>query len=67
MYLGLDLGTSSVKAIIMNEKGDVVTTHSVPLAISALTLNGQNKIPCNGGMLQKKPLLTSDVVFRWNT
>lgn len=34
MYLGLDLGTSSVKAIIMNEKGDVVTTHSVPLAIS---------------------------------
>nr|MBG3152764.1 xylulokinase [Proteus mirabilis] len=34
MYLGLDLGTSSVKAIIMNEQGDVVTSHSVPLAIS---------------------------------
>lgn len=34
MYLGLDLGTSSVKAIIMNEKGDVVTSYSVPLAIS---------------------------------
>lgn len=34
MYLGLDLGTSSVKAIIMNEQGDVVTSHSVSLAIS---------------------------------
>lgn len=34
MYLGLDLGTSSVKAIIMNEQGDVVTSYSVPLAIS---------------------------------
>ncbi|MFU9001230.1 xylulokinase [Proteus sp. TSJ240517] len=34
MYLGLDLGTSSVKAIIMNEQGDVVTSHSVPLTIS---------------------------------
>lgn len=34
MYLGLDLGTSSVKAIIMNDKGDVVTSYSVPLAIS---------------------------------
>lgn len=34
MYLGLDLGTSSVKAIIMNEQGDVVASHSVSLAIS---------------------------------
>lgn len=34
MYLGLDLGTSSVKAIIMNESGDVVTSYSVALAIS---------------------------------
>ncbi|WP_311749149.1 xylulokinase [Proteus terrae] len=34
MYLGLDLGTSSVKAIIMNEQGDVIASHSVSLAIS---------------------------------
>lgn len=34
MYLGLDLGTSSVKAIIMNEQGDVVASHSISLAIS---------------------------------
>lgn len=34
MYLGLDLGTSSVKAIIMNEQGDVIASHSVSLVIS---------------------------------
>ncbi|EMQ2846601.1 xylulokinase [Proteus mirabilis] len=34
MYLGLDLGTSSVKAIIMNEQGDVVASHSIPLTLS---------------------------------
>ncbi|GAA5258067.1 xylulokinase [Proteus sp. MB838] len=34
MYLGLDLGASSVKAIIMNEQGDVVASHSIPLTLS---------------------------------
>lgn len=34
MYLGLDLGTSSVKAIIMNKQGDVVASHSIPLTLS---------------------------------
>ncbi|MCE5372324.1 xylulokinase [Proteus mirabilis] len=34
MYLGLDLGTSSVKAIIMNEQGDIVASHSIPLTLS---------------------------------
>ncbi|HGM9972909.1 TPA: xylulokinase [Proteus mirabilis] len=34
MYLGLDLGTSSVKAIIMNEQCDVVASHSIPLTLS---------------------------------
>ncbi|HBC5914148.1 TPA: xylulokinase [Proteus mirabilis] len=34
MYLGLDLGTSSVKAIIMNEQGDVVASHFIPLTLS---------------------------------
>ncbi|ENT8825807.1 xylulokinase [Proteus mirabilis] len=34
MYLGLDLGTSSVKAIIMNEQSDVVASHSIPLTLS---------------------------------
>ena len=34
MYLGLDLGTSSVKAIIMNEQCAVVASHSIPLTLS---------------------------------
>ena len=31
MYLGLDLGTSSVKAIVMSETGEVVAEASEPL------------------------------------
>ena len=34
MYLGLDLGTSSVKAIVMNEAGEVVQEASEPLSVS---------------------------------
>lgn len=33
MYLGIDLGTSEVKALVIDEKGDIVTSHSVPLTI----------------------------------
>ncbi|MGF1683724.1 xylulokinase [Photobacterium minamisatsumaniensis] len=33
MYLGIDLGTSEVKALIIDENGNTVTTHSVPLTI----------------------------------
>lgn len=34
MYLGIDIGTSGVKAIVMNEDGSVTATTSAPLAIS---------------------------------
>ncbi len=34
MYLGIDLGTSGVKAILLNEAGHVVATHSEPLPLS---------------------------------
>ncbi|PJG58477.1 xylulokinase, partial [Aeromonas cavernicola] len=34
MYLGIDLGTSGVKVIAINEEGQVVASQSVPLAIS---------------------------------
>ncbi|MBD2814443.1 xylulokinase [Xenorhabdus sp. Flor] len=34
MYLGVDLGTSSIKAIIMSEQGNVIASHSIPLDIS---------------------------------
>ncbi|MEE3796426.1 hypothetical protein VYJ10_24775, partial [Escherichia coli] len=27
MYIGIDLGTSGVKAILLNEQGDVLATH----------------------------------------
>jgi xylulokinase len=34
MYLGIDLGTSEVKLLLMNETGGIVATAAVPLAIS---------------------------------
>lgn len=34
MYLGIDLGTSGVKAILLNEQGQVVATHTEPLPLS---------------------------------
>lgn len=33
MYLGIDLGTSEVKALVIDEYGQTIATHSVPLAI----------------------------------
>lgn len=33
MYLGIDLGTSEVKALIIDENNEPVATHSVPLSI----------------------------------
>lgn len=33
MYLGIDLGTSEVKALVINENNDIVATHSAPLSI----------------------------------
>ncbi len=33
MYLGIDLGTSEVKALVIDENGDIVTSHSAPLTI----------------------------------
>lgn len=33
MYLGLDLGTSEVKGLVIDENGDTVAVHSAPLTI----------------------------------
>lgn len=33
MYLGIDLGTSEVKALVIDENGDIITSHSAPLTI----------------------------------
>ncbi|WP_033577077.1 xylulokinase [Dickeya chrysanthemi] len=34
MYIGIDLGTSGVKAILLRENGDVAASHSAPLSVS---------------------------------
>lgn len=34
MYLGIDLGTSGVKAVLLGEEGDVIATGSAALAVS---------------------------------
>jgi len=34
MFLGIDIGTSSVKAIVMNAEGDVIDQASEPLGVS---------------------------------
>ncbi len=34
MYIGIDLGTSGVKAILLNELGDVVASHTEKLTVS---------------------------------
>lgn len=34
MYLGIDIGTSSVKAVLINDRGDLVESNSVSLPIS---------------------------------
>ena len=34
MYLGIDLGTSGVKAVLMNDKGEIVRQATAPLTVS---------------------------------
>jgi len=34
MFLGIDIGTSSVKAVVINEAGDVIDQAAAPLAVS---------------------------------
>ena len=34
MYIGIDLGTSGVKAILLNEQGEVLASHTEKLSVS---------------------------------
>ena len=34
MYLGIDIGTSAVKTVVMNERGEIVAESSSPLSVS---------------------------------
>lgn len=49
MYIGIDLGTSGVKAILLNEQGEVVASHTENLPYHAPILSGQSKIQNSGG------------------
>lgn len=49
MYIGIDLGTSGVKAILLNEQGDVVASKRRNSPSRARTRYGQNKTQSSGG------------------
>ncbi|VDR25895.1 Xylulose kinase [Raoultella terrigena] len=49
MYLGIDLGTSEVKALVIDENNDVVASHSAPLSIQRPHPTGQNRRRRRGG------------------
>ena len=38
MYLGIDLGTSEVKALVIDENNEIVATHSAPLTTLVRTI-----------------------------
>ncbi|TGE06859.1 xylulokinase, partial [Salmonella enterica subsp. enterica serovar Poona] len=45
MYIGIDLGTSGVKAILLNEQGDVLATHTEKQTLSRGTRLWADKAP----------------------
>ena len=49
MYLGIDLGTSEVKALVIDENHEVIASHSAPLSIQRPHPTGQNKRRSYGG------------------
>ncbi len=49
MYLGIDLGTSEVKALVIDENNEIVATHSAPLTIQRPIHTGQNNRRKPGG------------------
>lgn len=49
MYIGIDLGTSGVKAILLNEQGDVLATHTEKLTVSRPHPLWSEQEPSSGG------------------
>ncbi|STW28486.1 Xylulose kinase [Klebsiella michiganensis] len=49
MYLGIDLGTSEVKALVIDENNEVIASHSAPLSIQRPIRTGQNSPRSHGG------------------
>lgn len=54
MYIGIDLGTSGVKAILLNEQGEVVASHTENSPSRVRIRCGRNKIPNSGGWRQTR-------------
>ncbi|STL19949.1 xylulose kinase [Escherichia coli] len=49
MYIGIDLGTSGVKVILLNEQGEVVAAQTEKLTVSRPHPLGRNKTRNSGG------------------
>ncbi len=47
MFLGIDVGTSSAKAVLVDETGNVVDQATAPLAISRPHPAGPRQIPAD--------------------
>ena len=67
MYLGIDLGTSEVKALVIDENNEIVATHSAPLTIqrphphwSEQSLVGGDGIPDVNATGKMRSALASD-------
>ncbi|SQB40463.1 xylulose kinase [Citrobacter koseri] len=55
MYIGIDLGTSGVKAILLNEQGDVLASQTEKLSVSRRIHYGRSRIPNSGGWRRIAP------------
>ena len=53
-YIGIDLGTSAVKMLLMDANGDIIKSIAKEYPIYFRKMVGQNKILKIGGMLLKQ-------------
>lgn len=49
MYIGINIGTSGVKVILLNEQGEVVAAQTEKLTVSRRIHSGRNKTRNSGG------------------
>ena len=55
MYIGIDLGTSGVKAILLNEQGDVIASQRRNSRSRVRIRYGQSRTLNNGGWQRIAP------------
>ncbi|VDZ55672.1 Xylulose kinase [Serratia odorifera] len=66
MYIGIDLGTSGVKAILLDEQGQLLASHSEALTVSARSRCGLSRIRRPGGTPPIAPCWRSAASTRCN-